>query len=57
MSDQECPHNWVFTSPGHIKCTLCPAIGQRWFTKAEKREHKAGLAGTGPRWIHLQPRT
>lgn len=45
-----CDHIWVFTTPGHIKCTRCLAIGQRWFTPQEKREHKGGL------WIYLTPR-
>ncbi|WP_043309325.1 hypothetical protein [Pseudomonas sp. ML96] len=52
-----CQHSWAFTTPGHIKCTKCPAIGQRWFTAQERREYKAGLAGKGPRWFHLMPRT
>lgn len=43
-----CPHKWIFTTPGHIKCTLCPAVGQRWFTPAEKRAHKSG------KWFYLE---
>jgi len=43
-----CLHNWIFTTPWHIKCTLCPAVGQRWFTPAEKRAHKSG------KWFYLE---
>lgn len=46
-----CQHDWTFTTPNHIKCTRCPAIGQTWPSKAERAEFKRG------RWIHLMPRT
>lgn len=40
-----CPpdqHDWVFTTPGHILCTRCQAIGQRWIPKEERAEFWAG---------------
>lgn len=40
-------HDWIFSSPGHIRCTKCPAIGQRWLSKEERAEFKLG------RWIYI----
>lgn len=40
-----CPpdqHDWVFTTPGHILCTQCLARGQRWISKEERVEFRAG---------------
>lgn len=42
-----CNHVWEFTTPFHIRCAKCPAIGQRWPTDAERMEHKSG------KWIYL----
>jgi hypothetical protein len=51
VSEQrECQHVWIFTTPNHIRCTSCPAIGQRWPTRGERAEFKRGG------WIYLKPR-
>lgn len=42
-----CEHVWAFTTPNHIRCTRCPAIGQRWPSRAEFKRGN---------WIHLKPR-
>lgn len=42
-----CQHEWVFTTPLHIRCLLCPAIGQRVPSKLERREFKENG------WIYL----
>lgn len=40
-------HSWVFTSPLHILCAHCGAIGQRWPSERERAEHASG------KWINL----
>jgi hypothetical protein len=42
-----CAHEWAFTTPGHIRCQRCPAIGQRWLTRRERADLRTGL------WLHL----
>lgn len=53
MSDPPCPpdrHVWTFTTPLHIRCSKCGAIGQRWPSRAERAEFIRG------RWFYLQPK-
>ncbi|AMO78081.1 hypothetical protein PcP3B5_46890 [Pseudomonas citronellolis] len=53
MSDPPCPpnrHVWIFSTPLHIRCSKCGAIGQRWPSRAERAEFIRG------RWFYLQPK-
>lgn len=45
-----CQHEWAFSTPGHIRCTKCPAIGQRPLDPPMRRELAELHSG---KWLHI----